>query len=272
MNELICAIWQRPENRRLIDFQICGVTYPDRRYVIRRPASAVACIEYVDSGCGVICADGRSQRVGAGDAYFLQPGQDQYYYADPDTPWQKRFVNVSGPLLDRLIEGYRLRGCNCFPALDIRAELNDILRLTQTRPGDNTALLVAALTGIFQKMYAQQTDDARSGDPVRRIRDHLDRTASGQYDFAQACSEAALSPGHCARLFRQAYGVTPHAYFMARKLELAASLLRDTRLPVRAIAHELSFADEYYFSNVFRRKTGLSPRAYRQNSQRSPET
>ena len=156
MNELICTIWQRPENRRLIDFQICGVTYPDRRYVIRRPASAVACIEYVDSGCGVICADGRSQRVGAGDAYFLQPGQDQYYYADPDDPWQKRFVNVSGPLLDRLIEGYRLRGCNCFPALDIRAELNEILRLTQTQPGDNTAPLVAALTGIFQKMYAQR--------------------------------------------------------------------------------------------------------------------
>ena len=46
----------------------------------------------------------------------------------------------------------------------------------------------------------------------------------------------------------------------------------DEPLPIRAIAHELSFADEYYFSNVFRRKTGLSPRAYRQNSQRSPET
>lgn len=272
MNEFILPIWQSPENRRLIDFQMCGTTYPDKRYVIRRPQSPIACIEYVQSGSGVIHADGQSHLVGAGDAYFLQPGQDQYYHADPEDPWTKHFLNLSGPLLDRLVEGYRLKEHVCFPSLDIQSELAEILSLTQRQPGDNTAELVCIVTRIFQKMYARLTADARYDGAAYRIRELLDRTAAERFNFAAVCVQVALSPSHCIRVFRQAYGVTPHAYFLERKLALAKNLLRNTRLPIKRIAHDLSFADEYYFSNVFKQKVGVTPRAYRMQDVERPET
>ena len=162
MNELICTIWQRPENRRLIDLSMCGITYPDKRYSIRRPHSPIACIEYVISGCGVIHADDQTHNVQAGDAYFLQPGQDQYYYADAADPWKKIFLNLSGPLLDRLIEGYQLSNRDYYPALDIQEELNGILTLTQEQSGDNTAELLCLVTRISQ--------NASSADPPHRQR------------------------------------------------------------------------------------------------------
>ena len=40
-------------------------------------------------------------------------------------------------------------------------------------------------------------------------------------------------------------------------------MLLNTNLSVKQIANHLSFADEYYFSNVFKQKVGLSPTAYR---------
>lgn len=270
MNELICTIWQRPENRRLIDMSMCGITYPDKHYSIRRPHSPIACIEYVISGCGVIHADDQTHAVQAGDAYFLQPGQDHYYYADADNPWKKIFINLSGPLLERLIDGFQLSKRNYYPALDIHEELTGILTLTQEKSGDNTTDLVCLLTRIFHKMHLQQIP--RTNNAAYRIREILDRNAAGKFDFASVCAQVSLSQSHSSRLFRKEFGLTPYAYFIRRKIDLAKSLLLNTHLPIHQIACDLSFADEYYFSNVFKKKTGVSPRSYRNKKQAADES
>jgi len=267
MNELICTIWQSPENRRLIDLSMCGVTFPDKRYGIRRPHSPIGCIEYVRSGSGVIRADEHVHNVQPGDTYFLQPGQDQDYHADPDDPWEKIFINLSGPLLDRLIDGYQLHDRIYFPGLDIHEELDAILRLTQEHEGDNTTELVCLLTRILHKMHLHQSPHTDSA--AHRIRELLERSAAEPFDFAAVCAQVSLSQSHGTRLFKQTFGMTPHAYFIRRKMELAKSLLLNTHLPIKRIARDLSFSDEYYFSNVFKQKTGVSPRAFRNQVQRT---
>ncbi len=263
INEKILTPWQTEENKRLIYFPICGVTYPDRRYLIRRPRSTVACIEFIVSGCGVIHYGNQRHIVQAGDSYFLQPGADQYYHADAGDPWEKVFLNLSGPLLDKLIEGYQLQDRVCFPRLDLNKELNAVLRLTETHPGDNTQPILEQVTRMLHKMYLHDRSSARASAPAERIRIALDRSVKQHFDLAALCAEVGLSPSHAVRTFKAAYGLTPHAYFTQRKVELAKELLLSTALPITTIAQELSFADEYYFSNVFKRHTGLSPRAYR---------
>ena len=49
-------------------------------------------------------------------------------------------------------------------------------------------------------------------------------------------------------------------------IEFAKKLLIDTNLSVREIALKLCFADEYYFSNIFKTKTGKTPTEYRRES------
>lgn len=48
------------------------------------------------------------------------------------------------------------------------------------------------------------------------------------------------------------------------RIELACSLLLTTSQPLKVIAEEVGFCDEYYFSRVFRRLRGLPPGAFRQ--------
>ena len=50
---------------------------------------------------------------------------------------------------------------------------------------------------------------------------------------------------------------------MNKKVETAKRLLLYSRLSVKEIAARLSFSDQYYFSNYFKRKTGAAPRTYR---------
>ena len=52
-------------------------------------------------------------------------------------------------------------------------------------------------------------------------------------------------------------------YRLDRKIKLAKDMLVNTNLPIKQIASNLCYADEYYFSNVFKQKTGVSPGRYR---------
>ena len=57
--------------------------------------------------------------------------------------------------------------------------------------------------------------------------------------------------------------MTPYAYVLGKRIDLSKKLLVDTNLTVKQIADKLCFTDEYYFSNLFKRKVGVSPAAYR---------
>ena len=69
-------------------------------------------------------------------------------------------------------------------------------------------------------------------------------------------------------LFRAEMGMPPYRYVLERKIELARQLLSETGMSVRDIASYLSFEDEFYFSGLFRRKTGFSPTQYRKEIQK----
>ncbi|MBT7300797.1 MAG: helix-turn-helix transcriptional regulator, partial [Victivallales bacterium] len=66
------------------------------------------------------------------------------------------------------------------------------------------------------------------------------------------------------RLFREQVGLAPHAYVLAKKMDLACSLLQHTAYTVDAIAEECGFNDRAYFARAFRRQFGISPSQYRQ--------
>lgn len=81
-------------------------------------------------------------------------------------------------------------------------------------------------------------------------------------------ASAHVGKSECLRCFRTALGTTPLQYVKEYRLAQAASLLRSTDLPIAEAAAQCGFSDPSHFSQCFREKTGLSPRAYR-NSHRS---
>ena len=76
-------------------------------------------------------------------------------------------------------------------------------------------------------------------------------------------ASAHLSRFHFCRIFRQATGRTPMRFATELRVEEARSLLLRTEMPIKAIARQTGFADEYHFSRVFRRIAGLPPGAAR---------
>jgi AraC-like DNA-binding protein len=79
-------------------------------------------------------------------------------------------------------------------------------------------------------------------------------------DLARA---AGLSRFHFSREFRRAFGESPHAYLLTRRLERAAALLRNTDRPVVEICFAVGMQSVGSFTSSFTRTFGASPTAYR---------
>jgi AraC-like DNA-binding protein len=82
----------------------------------------------------------------------------------------------------------------------------------------------------------------------------------GVDDLARA---AGLSRAHFSREFRRAFGESPHAYLLTRRLERAATLLRTTDNSVAEICLAVGLQSIGSFTTSFTRTYGQSPTAYR---------
>jgi AraC-like DNA-binding protein len=84
----------------------------------------------------------------------------------------------------------------------------------------------------------------------------------GVEDLARA---AGLSRAHFSREFRRAFGESPHAYLLTRRLERAAALLRATDRTVADVCLSVGLQSVGSFTTSFKRTYGVTPTAYRAN-------
>jgi AraC-like DNA-binding protein len=102
--------------------------------------------------------------------------------------------------------------------------------------------------------------------PVRhllRAKDLIDARYREALDVPSLARAAHLSPAHFSREFRRSFGETPHQYLLTRRLERAASLLRNTDRSVAEICVAVGLRSVGSFTASFGRAFGLSPTAYR---------
>jgi AraC-like DNA-binding protein len=79
----------------------------------------------------------------------------------------------------------------------------------------------------------------------------------------ELASAAGLSRAHFSREFRRAFGESPHAYLLTRRLERAAALLRTTDRSVAEICFSVGLQSVGSFTTSFTRTYGVSPTGYR---------
>ena len=96
-----------------------------------------------------------------------------------------------------------------------------------------------------------------------RAKDLADARYFEPLDVDDLAGAAGLSRAHFSREFRRAFGESPHAYLLTRRLERAAALLRNTDRSVADICLSVGLRSIGSFTTSFTRTYGVSPKAYR---------
>jgi AraC-like DNA-binding protein len=96
-----------------------------------------------------------------------------------------------------------------------------------------------------------------------RAKDLADARYSERLGVDDMARAASMSRAHFSRAFRDAFGESPHAYLLTRRLERAAAMLRMTDRSVTDICFAVGLRSIGSFSSSFTRTYGMSPTAYR---------
>jgi AraC family transcriptional regulator len=109
------------------------------------------------------------------------------------------------------------------------------------------------------------TNPTVSGRRMQRVLEYIEENLDGDLSLDAMAAEVGISPIYLARAFKAAVGQSPHRYVLARRIERAKELLRNTELPVVDVALSSGFSSQSHLSYWFQRYLGVSPAAYRQH-------
>ncbi|MBV6698949.1 helix-turn-helix transcriptional regulator [Kitasatospora aureofaciens] len=98
---------------------------------------------------------------------------------------------------------------------------------------------------------------------LRRVRDRIDREYAQPLDIEALAHGVNMAAGHLSREFRLAYGQSPYAYLMARRIERATAFLRRGDLGVAEVCFAVGCPTLGIFSARFTELVGMPPGAYR---------
>jgi AraC-like DNA-binding protein len=98
----------------------------------------------------------------------------------------------------------------------------------------------------------------------------MDAASHEEWPIPRLARVSGVSEAHFARSFKAAFGVPPHRYLLARRIERATALLRDTELSITEIAFQTGWNSLGTFGRTFRDITGESPGALRARERATP--
>lgn len=98
----------------------------------------------------------------------------------------------------------------------------------------------------------------------RRLVEFVEAQLAEPLSLGSLANLCSLSEYHFARMFRTSFGMPPHQYVLARRLERARQLLRLTTLPLGEIALACGFASASHFAHRFGQTMKVTPGQYRQ--------
>jgi two-component system response regulator YesN len=162
-----------------------------------------------------------------------------------------KFVNELGEDVDQVI-----------PELDaIERVLTNIKTIEQLREQAHK-ILCGALT------FRDRQTNGQYARMIRQAKEYMDRHyMDPNLSLNQVAAQVNLSPSHFSVVFSQETHQTFKEYLTETRIKKAKELLRMTTLRSAEISCQVGYSDPHYFSSVFRKNTGLSPKEFRLQAQ-----
>jgi AraC-like DNA-binding protein len=227
---------------------------------------------YITHGSGTFeSQSGGKKTITDGDLFILYPGEWHRFKPSKNTGWHEHWVEFDGEQARRIMHHPAFSPKQ--PVYTIGAD-ESILRLfleisetTQTQPPGFEQIIATQASQIVARLLARlQYSSPEDHDMETHIRHaclHILQHAEQTIDTRQLSCKLGISHSAFRKHFKQITGLPPGQYQIQIRLNKARRLLRNSTLSIQEIAEQLGFDSIYYFSRLFKKKTGCSPLAYR---------
>ena len=255
------AVFITPDAEYPMKDILLGTTLPHPEYHINRGATQKYYIlEYVIEGRGKILFDGVWYNLSAGDTYVIDKNTVRNYYSDPASPLRKTWVSFESDYIDSMFIHYGIK-----PGIyraDTKEHFDKILATAAESISVKDKVFGIA-SAVHEIILAVAKTNSFGTDSFTEIKNDILKILYEKGSLEEVASRFFMSKSNLIRLFKKHTGVTPYRFLLDEKIKLAKVFLKSTDMSIRAIAEELHFTDEHYFSYMFKERVGISPLKYR---------
>ena len=227
---------------------------------------------YITNGQGIF--ESRSQErtcVKAGTIIFLFPDEWHKYKPDENIGWNEYWIGIKGPIVENLLVSGYIRPENACIYIgfhgDILSMFNVIIEHARSEnPGYQPLISGAALhlLGAVHAVSRQNSLESFGVDNIISKAQLLFRAnIKNVYSPEQAAQELQVGYSWFRKHFKSYTGLSPGQYYLQLKIEEAKNQLAITNSSVKSVAYNLNFDTVFYFSKIFKEKTGQTPTEYR---------
>ena len=231
-------------------------------------------IVYITRGKGVFWSESSGTLpIRAGSVFLLFPSVPHRYRPHRKTGWDEHWIGFTGDQAEQLMHKFftpekpMIRtGINA----DLQNLFNEACTLVENESFGFRPVIAAKVMEIMARVHVLSLGEmVRRPANERLIRQTcslLSEQLPERFDFNTHALEHGMSYSSFRRLFKTFTGLAPNQYLLELKIRKARNLLANTALQVQEIAEECGFESHFYFSRLFKQRTGVSPLAYRKNS------
>ncbi len=243
----------------------------DRHEALEKPG---AHLFWVQSGEGVLEVPGKSYPLKAGPrCWLVDMKKPRSYLPLPNRHLVNAGLRFGGPELGAWREEM---GADSEFVLtpaefdDIRKSALKLSRIVRRRPACyewdvhvQITHILGRLLKVRRVLTAPQLDIPK---PLARAVGLVTADASHDWKVPELARAAGASRSGLQRMFKTYQHENIHEFLQRTRLDQARQLLCDERLAIKEVAARLGFSSEFYFSRFFRKRSGLSPRQFRESS------
>lgn len=209
--------------------------------------------------------------ITAGTCFFLFPGIWHRYKPNLKSGWEEYWVGFNGAYAQQLMSADFFKKEDPFINVGLNKDLLVYFRkLIETADTISTGYL-QSLAGITLQILGlvnaismhQEYDNDPIGKLISKAIFLLQESLDQQMDMEKLARQLPMGYSSFRKAFKKNTGESPNQYHLNLRLNRAKDLLTSTALNINEVADQSGFDSVFYFSKLFKKKNGMSPKFYR---------
>lgn len=201
----------------------------------------------------------------AGDFVFYPPTIPHRYRDFSET--KRVWVHFTGQAIPEIMQESQLKGgiYHLSPSSQLKNLFLELVAVHNSAPEVSTEkpIMLSILYQLGQHCIRRSDDTHQIDQCATYLAEHYDAPLSVQ-NLAEMC---CLSQSRFLFLFKERFGMPPKEYQTRLRIQSGKLLLSTTKLTISDISTMVGYEDPLYFSRIFKKYTGMSPRSYRQTNE-----
>jgi AraC-like DNA-binding protein len=212
-----------------------------------------------------------------GTILFLFPGEWHRFKPNQKTGWDEFWVGCKGAILENIVQQHFITKENAVLEIGLYENIVQLFTIIiektkEERTGYQPLLagIVLHLLGEIHSITKQQRFEAQdiTESIINKARIIFRTNIEQDISMEKVAAELNVSYAWFRKAFKTYTGIAPNQYLLQLKIEKAKLLLTDNTKSIKEISFTLNFESAFYFSKLFKEKTGVSPELFRKNMER----